>query len=104
MAQDITQVSVEDLMRLLNQNIRQSDDALDNGLDAYNRWNAWRAQFATSADAAADLVAKGDAWVTATHIDRWASAYAGFLHLSQAATGTDVTAKDVYFDWNQIFN
>jgi len=104
MAKDISQVNVDDLMRLLNLNIRQFDNAIDDGVDAYNRWVAWRAQFATSADAATDLNNKGFAWVTATIIDQWASAFAGFNHLELAATGTDQPAKDVYFDWNKIFN
>lgn len=105
MAQDITQVTVDGLLRLLNQNARQTDDALDNGLDAYNKWIAWRAQHATSADAATALnTVSGTTWITATHIDQWASSYAGFKHLYDAATGVDTIAKDCYFDWNKIFN
>jgi len=105
MAQDITQVTADDLLRLLNTNARQSDSALDAGIDAYNKWNAWRAQYATSTDAADDLNTKsGVTWITATHIDQWASSYAGFKHLYDSATGVDTAAKDVYFDWNKIFS
>lgn len=105
MAQDISQVDVDNLLRMLNSNIRQSDAALDAGVDAYNRWVAWRAQHATSADAATDLNTKsGVSWITATHIDQWASSFAGFNHLYEAATGVDTAAKNVYFDWNKIIS
>ena len=105
MAQDITQVDVNGLLRLLNTNVRQTDNALDNGIDAYNKWIAWRAQHATSADAATDLnTISGTTWVTSTHIDQWASSFAGFKHLYDAATGTDVGIKDCYYDWNKVFD
>ena len=108
MAQDITQVNVDTLLRLLNQNVRQMDSALDDGIDAYNRWVAWRAQYATSADAATALnTLSGVTWITATHIDQWASSFSGFSHLSQVANGLaagSYVAKDCYFDWNKVFN
>lgn len=104
MPQYITEVTADDLLRLLNLNIRAFDNALDDGEDAYNRWVAWRAQFATSADAATDLQGKGATWVTAAIIDSWASSFSGFNHLQLAATGTDQGPKDCYFDWNKVFN
>ena len=99
----ISETAVDDILRMLNMSIRETDRALDGGADAYGRWVKWRAQHATSADAASALnTASGVTWITGAIIDVWASAFAAFDHLQKAATGTEQPAKDCYYDWNSI--
>lgn len=108
MAKDISRLAPDDLLRLINVAKNSTDNALDNGTDVYNILTAWRAQFASSEDAATDLNTKGAvSWVTASHVDNWMAAASGFNHLVQVAHGLDAgsyVATDVYYFWNKIAN
>jgi len=108
MAKDVSQLGPDDLLRMIGNAKNTLDNGLDHGLDVHNIVVAWRAQFATSADAATALNTKGGvSYVTSQMVDEWTAAASGFNHISQCANGLaagSYVATDVYYLWNKIAN